>query len=143
MKRSELGKQGYDFVSRDCQIQKLLAFQKFDPGLQPGFVVALRRLAGAYQYVDSTWAGYGGYPSAYLAPPAMQDQRAAADVNQILATYHDVAYVPVVWYYPPAASNPARPSSAKSKFARSSSRCLTSSSYVNSVSQRARAISAR
>lgn len=63
--------------------------------------------SGAYQYIDSTWANYGGYPSAYLAPPWVQDERAAMHVQAILDRYNgDVSMVPVIWYYPPAASNP-------------------------------------
>jgi hypothetical protein len=64
--------------------------------------------SGAYQYVDHTWNGYRGYPSAYLAPPEIQDARAASDVQRILATYGDAAYVPIVWYWPTAADDPAQ-----------------------------------
>ena len=63
--------------------------------------------SGAYQYIDSTWNNYKGYPSAYLAPPEMQDERALADVNAILWNWKgDVSMVPVIWYYPLAVSNP-------------------------------------
>lgn len=66
------------------------------------------RASGAYQYIPSTWADYGGYPHAYLAPPAVQDERAASDVVRFLAEWNgDVSMVPVLWYYPVAASDPA------------------------------------
>lgn len=72
--------------------------------------------SGAYQYIDTTWQSWATqigvdvapYPRAYLAPPAIQDSVAAANVTAILNTYHgDVAMVPVHWYYPAAAHNPA------------------------------------
>lgn len=64
--------------------------------------------SGAYQYIDSTWGNYKGFPSAYLAPPWVQDEKALADVKAILATWHgDVSMVPVIWYYPKAAREPA------------------------------------
>jgi Peptidase family M23/Transglycosylase-like domain len=62
--------------------------------------------SGAYQYIASTWNNYQGYPSAYLAPPEVQDARAANDVQEILATYGDVAFVPIIWYWPAAATDP-------------------------------------
>ena len=64
--------------------------------------------SGAYQYVDSTWNDYEGFASAYLAPPEIQDARAAADVQAVLATYRDVAFVPLVWYWPIAATDPSQ-----------------------------------
>ncbi|MGH9133120.1 MAG: hypothetical protein ACRDZZ_04230, partial [Ilumatobacteraceae bacterium] len=64
--------------------------------------------SGAYQYIKSTWANYAGYPEAYLAPPWVQDERAAADVAAILRRFEDdVSMVPVIWYYPAAAKDPA------------------------------------
>ena len=62
--------------------------------------------SGAYQYIDSTWARYGGYPSAYLAPPTIQDQRATIDVQRILDRYGDVGAIPITWYWPRALDHP-------------------------------------
>ena len=66
------------------------------------------RASGAYQFIASTWNNHAGYPHAYLAPPAIQDERALADVRSILWTWKgDVSMVPVIWYYPKAARDPA------------------------------------
>lgn len=55
--------------------------------------------SGAYQFLASSWNDYDGYPEAFLAPPAIQDQRATDDVNAILAAFGgDPAWVPVAWY---------------------------------------------
>jgi hypothetical protein len=63
--------------------------------------------SGAYQYIARTWANYADYPEAYLAPPWVQDERAAADVAEILRTWrNDVSMVPIIWYYPAAARDP-------------------------------------
>jgi murein DD-endopeptidase MepM/ murein hydrolase activator NlpD len=64
--------------------------------------------SGAYQFLDSTWAGYGGYARAADAPPAVQDAK-AADYAQAILDAHDgdVSAVPVAWYIghvPPAGS---------------------------------------
>lgn len=65
------------------------------------------RASGAYQFITSTWNNYAGYPHAYLAPPAIQDERAMTDVQRILWNWQgDVSMVPVIWYYPKAAKQP-------------------------------------
>jgi murein DD-endopeptidase MepM/ murein hydrolase activator NlpD len=65
------------------------------------------KASGAYQYVPGTWRNEGGYPHAYLAPSEIQDARARADVERFLSMYDgDVSMVPVMWYYPRAASDP-------------------------------------
>ncbi len=64
--------------------------------------------SGAYQYIASTWANFHGYPAAHLAPPGTQDARALADVRAILDAWKgDLSMVPVLWYYPRAAREPA------------------------------------
>ena len=65
--------------------------------------------SGAYQFLDSTWHGYGGYTSAWQAPPVVQDAKAAEHVQGILDAHHgDVTAVPLVWYigYVPAPGSP-------------------------------------
>lgn len=55
--------------------------------------------SGAYQFLDTTWASFGGYSSAYLAPAAVQDARAAAWVTGILAANNGaVEAIAVTWY---------------------------------------------
>lgn len=43
---------------------------------------------GGYQYKPRTWGGFGGYPRAELAPPAVQDARALADYLMGTAMRH-------------------------------------------------------
>lgn len=55
--------------------------------------------SGAYQFLDSSWAGYGGFQRAADAPPEVQDARAVELVTFILDRYAgDVGAIPVVWY---------------------------------------------
>ena len=62
--------------------------------------------SGAYQFIDDTWNNYGSYPSAWMAPPFVQDERARLLVEPILRKW-GLSGVPVAWYYPAALGNPA------------------------------------
>jgi hypothetical protein len=55
--------------------------------------------SGAYQFIDSSWGGYGGYTRALHAPPPVQDAKAAEWATAILQRNGgDVTAVPVSWY---------------------------------------------
>lgn len=70
--------------------------------------------SGAYQYIDRTWRTWAAraaidtfrYPHAYLAPALLQDTVAAINVRSILEEHHEVAAVPIAWYWPRALDHP-------------------------------------
>jgi hypothetical protein len=55
------------------------------------------RATGAYQFLDSTWGGYKGYRSAYLAPPAVQDEKARQMMSHYYNEFHRWDLVAVAW----------------------------------------------
>lgn len=55
--------------------------------------------SGAYQFTNGTWGGFGGFPRAWLAPASVQDAKARANIQGILARYNNtVEAVPAAWY---------------------------------------------
>jgi hypothetical protein len=56
------------------------------------------RASGAYQFIDSTWGGYKGYRSAYLAPPSVQDARARALMSEYYREFRRWDLVAVAWH---------------------------------------------
>lgn len=65
--------------------------------------------SGAYQIVNGTWDGYGGYNRAIDAPAQIQDAKAAEMVREILDAFDgDVSKVPIGWYLPSALNNPSK-----------------------------------
>jgi Lysozyme like domain len=54
---------------------------------------------GAYQFLNISWGGYGGYAEAFMAPPSVQDERAVDNVTRILEAFDgDPSWVPIAWY---------------------------------------------
>lgn len=65
--------------------------------------------SGAYQYIDSTWNNFGGYPRAALAPKQVQDTKFMLDLNKRLERYNNDPYKVIAAHYLPAlADTPER-----------------------------------
>ena len=56
---------------------------------------------GAYQFMDTTWNGYGGYARAADAPPSVQDQRARELMQQYYHQFGNWDDVAAAWYAGP------------------------------------------
>ena len=81
----------------DGDLQRILAtIRTLESGGDYAAQAAGSTASGAYQFIDSSWANYGGYSRAWLAPPHVQDAKAAEHVTAILQRHHgDVSTVPV------------------------------------------------
>ena len=66
------------------------------------------RATGGYQFLDSTWGGYGGYRRAVDAPPAVQDARAAQLMTQYYQQFGSWELVAVAWHAGPGRAKTAK-----------------------------------
>jgi hypothetical protein len=57
--------------------------------------------SGKYQFMPGTWANYGGYSEAYLAPPAVQDAKARELAQSYYDRFGDWGSVAKAWYAGP------------------------------------------
>lgn len=64
--------------------------------------------SGAYQFLDTTWNGYGGYRRAMDAPARVQDRRAAQLMTQYHHRYGRWDLVAVAWHGGPGLADRAR-----------------------------------
>lgn len=89
------------------------------------------RVSGAYQFLKSTWGGYGGYSEAYLAPKSVQDARAAELMSNYYRQFGTWWLVAVAWHGGPgAAAKAARDPSYASRIADIN---MSTAKYANSV----------
>jgi hypothetical protein len=77
----------------------LATIRSLESGGDYAAAAPLSTASGAYQFLDTSWGGYGGYARAKDAPPEVQDAKAAEHAAYILASNGgDVSTIPVSWY---------------------------------------------
>ncbi len=99
---------GIDLSQQPAELQHILATIRYLESRNTYDIGPNRsKASGAYQFIPSTWAGFGGYAHAYQAPPAVQDERALLDVKRFLDRFDgDISMVPLMWYYPRVVREP-------------------------------------
>ncbi len=87
-----------DFMAAIRSVESGGNYQAVGPRTKYGFAT------GAYQFLDSTWGGHGGFKSAKDAPSSVQDERA----RQLMSTYFNQFgrwdLVAVAWHGGPGAA---------------------------------------
>lgn len=87
--------------------QLMAAIKKVESGGNYAAHSKTSSASGAYQYIDGTWNGYGGYAHAWQAPPEVQDAKALSDVMHKLSSYGgDARKAAMSWFLPAAVNNP-------------------------------------
>lgn len=89
------------------QIERMMyALRMSESGGDYGAHSGSSSASGAYQFINSTWGGYGGYRTAAEAPPEVQDQRARELLTAAFAHYGgDPRAVAQSWFYPKGVGN--------------------------------------
>ncbi len=96
----------HPIIGRDAQPEDVTKWIRFRESSNNYQAKNSRSTAsGAYQYIDGTWDNYGGYPTAAMAPPEVQDRRFQEDLARRIDKYDGDVYKAIAEHYLPALAN--------------------------------------